>query len=207
MPLFFIALCISFLLSNDASQSSLQNISNSIKIEDGNPKFAPAKVNSPYYASFGVNLTYSNFFHSKFFNVHSFNSITFALDMGGVLGEQKNILLGFYLDGAAGGGRSNALYGGFSGIKIGGRLLEGRLIPFLKLGMSITHFPFEIQNRQFNTYGLDAEIGAFIDIGQGYGINLSYRYGYNNAYQLKLKNIHTSILMLGFRYYDFSLDW
>ncbi|MCE3049121.1 hypothetical protein [Helicobacter kayseriensis] len=172
-------------------------------------KFLPAQVNSPYYASFGVHFSYANFTHPQLFNVHSLNSLIFTLDMGWLLNEEKgyDTLIGLYLDGAAGGGKSNALYGLFGGVKIGGRLWDGRVIPFLKLGMKLTHFPFEYQNRQFNTYGLDAEVGAFFDVGQGYGINLSYRYGYNYAYQLKLNNIHTSVVMLGFSFYDFSLGW
>ena len=196
------------MVAKDTSQSPTQDALNSETLTiKQNSKFTPAEPTSPYYASFGVNLTYANFFHPKFFNIHSFSSLTFTLDMGGILGEQNNILLGFYLDGSAGIRKNNALYAGFSGIKIAGRLLNGRAIPFLKLGANLAHFPLEIQKQQFNIYGLDIEIGAFFDISKGYGINLSYRYGYSKIHRLKLDNVHTSIVMLGFAYYDFSLDW
>ncbi|WP_027327396.1 hypothetical protein [Helicobacter pametensis] len=181
------------------------------KIEEQTPKeinrFHPAIVSSPYYASFGVHLTYANFWRYPLFDTRSLNSLAFTLDMGWLLGEDHTTLIGFYLDGAAGGGKSNALYALSTGVKVGGRLWEGRVIPFIKLGMSLKHFPFEYQGYQFNTYGLDAAFGLFFDVAKGYGINLSYNYGYQYAYKLRLDKIHTSTIMLGFSFYDFSLDW
>lgn len=205
---------LSLLLSLIEASESTQSQDQAQQETHPNPQkeksqFLPAQISSPYYASFSVNFTYANFTHPTYFNTNSFNSLIFTLDLGWLLSTAKesDTLIGLYLDGGAGGGKSNALYALFSGIKIGGRLWDGRIIPFLKIGMSLMHFPFEFQNQQFNTYGLDAELGAFFDVGKGMGINLSYRYGYNYAYKLNLNNIHTSVVMLGFAYYDFNLDW
>lgn len=195
--------------SNSTHNSYQETQENHFDAQEILSPLSPAQISSPYYASFGVNLTYANFTHPAYFNTNSLNSLIFTLDLGWLLSAAKesDTLIGLYLDGGAGGGKSNALYALFSGIKIGGRLWDGRVISFFKIGMSLMHFPFEFKNQQFNTYGLDTELGVFFDVGKGMGINLSYRYGYNYAYKLNLNNIHTSVVMLGFAYYDFSLDW
>lgn len=164
------------------------------------------RMQDSYYASFGFNLTYAHFYHRRYFDTISFNSLAFAFDMGRLF-QKDQVFVGFYLDGAAGRGKSDALYALFSGFKVGGRFLDGKITPYLKIGLNLMHFPFEYQQNQFNAYGLDSEVGIFFDIKNGYGIGLSYRHTFDRAYKLRLNDIHTSIVMLGFAYYDFSLEW
>lgn len=168
--------------------------------------YSSALMKNAYYASFSFNLTYAHFYHKRYFDTTSFNSLAFTFDMGELFQEDQ-IFVGFYLDGAAGRGKSDALYALFSGLKVGGKLLNGKIIPYFKVGLNLMHFPFEYKNNQFNAYGLDSEIGIFFDIKNGYGIGLSYRHTFDRAYKLRLNDIHTSIVMLGFTYYDFNLEW
>lgn len=163
-------------------------------------------IQNSYYASFGFNLTYAHFYHRNYFNTGSFNSLAFTFDMGKLM-QNRDILIGFYLDGAAGRGKSDALYALFSGLKVGRKLWDGSIIPYLKIGVNIMHFPFEYKQRQFNVHALDSEIGMFFDVKNGYGVGFSYRYTFGRSSKLRLDNIHTSIIMLGFAYYDFDLEW
>lgn len=168
--------------------------------------FTPSLIQDSYYASFGFNLTYAHFYHRRYFDTISFNSLSVAFDMGKLF-QKDQVFVAFYLDGAAGRGKSDALYALFSGLKVGGKLLDGKITPYFKVGLNLMHFPFEYKEQQFNAYGLDSEVGVFFDIKNGYGIGLSYRHTFDRAYKLRLNDIHTSIVMLGFAYYDFDLEW
>lgn len=174
--------------------------------QDKDLNIVPSVAQDPFYASFGFSLTYAHFYRRNYFDTTSFNSLSVAFDIGALVTNHQ-VLVGFYLDGVAGRGKSDALYALFSGLKVGGKLLDGKIVPYFKLGVNLMHFPFEYKQNQFNAYGLDSEIGIFFDIKKGYGIGLSYRHTFNRAHRLPLDSIHTSIAMIGFTYYDFNLDW
>ncbi|WP_199919433.1 hypothetical protein [Helicobacter enhydrae] len=178
------------------------------KIDDNKNKesqFEPAKVTSKYYASMDISLTYSQFFN-HLFHMHSFNGLNFNIDTGWVLGESQNVLVGIALGGSVGTGGINGMYGLFPAIKVAGRVLEGRLIPYAKIGAGLEHLPFLFRNKQMNAYGVFVEGGLFVDIAKGYGMSLAHRYLFGRMQGLPL-NVHNSSLMLGFSFYDFDLSW
>ncbi len=172
---------------------------NKKQLEQESSIFDTAPVIGDSYASFVVG--YQMIFKkSNNVNEHK-EGVFFALDRGWSFID--NILLfGFSLDGTAGN-----FYSVNINAKLGGRLIDGRLIPSISFGYGLLNH--SVGDSQYNLHGASSTLSLFVDIISGLGIEVSYRVALHpfNATKknanIRVNNINA--FMVNFKFVDFSL--
>lgn len=137
----------------------------------------------------------------------SSNNAYFGLERGWVGGPNKILLIGGYLD--AGAGDTYYLSAGGS---FGLRLLDGWLMPKISLGYQMQHLGLPNDSDQYNIQSGVGTIGVFVNVIQGFGINLEARAGIPfsimrkdqaNAYGNPKFDMYA--VMVSFSFFDFEI--
>lgn len=185
------------------SQDSITNPSDlntnqSQDSQDSHSIFSPAPINGDTFGSFAVgyqmlskrhSLSTTNLNHSAFF----------ALDRGWIFVDNA-LLFALSLDGSAG-----EFYSINIGAKLGYRALTGRIIPNIAVAYGLINH--KINDAQHNFHGATATLSLFVDIAQGFGLEVAYRVGLHPFPTLKKTsekaNVHS--FMVNLRFMDFGI--
>ncbi|MDO7253321.1 hypothetical protein [Helicobacter cappadocius] len=151
---------------------------NAIKEETPKLQLKPNEPNH-IYGAFKIGYVYQNLSSANIplkngensYNFSS-NNAYFGLERGWVGGPKKMLLIGGYLD--AGAGDTYYLSAGGS---FGLRLLDGWVIPKISLGYQMEHLGLPKDSDQYNIQSGVGTIGVFVNVIQGFGINLEARAG------------------------------
>ncbi|RDU62094.1 hypothetical protein [Helicobacter sp. MIT 14-3879] len=178
-------------INNDAINNEDSILPQNTSVSDF---FTPAPIVDDTFASFvvGYQLLLKN-------NEKVKHGIFFAIDRGWSFIDNM-LLLALSLDGSAGG-----FYAINLNLKLGGRFLDGRIIPNISFGYGLlNHFENGVQQ---NLHGANATISLFIDIIKGIGIEIGYRVGLHPFHTIKKTNITKNIqsVMLNLKFMDFDL--
>ncbi len=185
--------------SNIDSQDSTANPSNlNTNSNTQRDFFATAPINGDTFGSFAVgyqmlskrhSLSAKNLNHSAFF----------ALDRGWSFVDNA-LLVALSLDGSAG-----EFYSINIGAKLGYRALSGRIIPNIAISYGLVNH--KINDAQHNFHGATATVSLFVDIAQGFGLEVAYRVGLHPFPTLKKTseraNIHS--FMANLKFMDFGI--
>lgn len=174
------------------------------------------KPNEPNhtYGVFKIGYVYQNLSSSNIAlkngeSSYSFPSsnVYFGLERGWVGGPKKLLLIGGYLD--AGAGNTYYLSAGGS---FGLRLLDGWLIPKISLGYQMQHLGLPNDSDQYNIQSGVGTIGVFVNVMQGFGINLEARAGLpfsimrgDQARAYGNPKFDMYAVMVSFSFFDFEL--
>ncbi len=184
---------------NDSSTNPRDsNANQSQDSQDSHSIFSPAPINGDTFGSFAVgyqmlskrhSLSATNLNHSAFF----------ALDRGWIFVDNA-LLFALSLDGSAG-----EFYSINIGAKLGYRALSGRIIPNIAVSYGLINH--KINDAQHNFHGATATLSLFVDIAQGFGLEVAYRVGLHPFPTLKKTsqkaNIHS--FMVNLRFMDFGI--
>ncbi len=185
--------------SNADSQDSTANPSN-LNADSNTPRdfFSTAPINGDTFGSFAIgyqmlskrhSLSAKNLNHSAFF----------ALDRGWIFVDNA-LLVALSLDGSAG-----EFYSINIGAKLGYRALQGRIIPNIALNYELINH--KINDAQHNFHGATTMLSLFVDIAQGFGLEVAYRVGLHPFPTLKKTsekaNIHS--FMVNLKFMDFGI--
>ena len=166
--------------------------------QDSPSIFSTAPILGDSFGSFAVgyqmlskrhSLSATNLSHSAFF----------ALDRGWIFVDNA-LLFALSLDGSAG-----EFYSINIGAKLGYRALSGRIIPNIAISYGLINH--KINDAQHNFHGATATLSLFVDIAQGFGLEVAYRVGLHPFPTLKktseTANIHS--FMVNLRFMDFGI--
>lgn len=172
--------------------------SNANQSQDSRSIFSPAPINGDTFGSFAVgyqmlskrhSLSATNLNHSAFF----------ALDRGWIFVDNA-LLFALSLDGSAG-----EFYSINIGAKLGYRAISGRIIPNIAVAYGLINH--KINDAQHNFHGATATLSLFVDIAQGFGLEVAYRVGLHPFPTLKKTsekaNVHS--FMVNLRFMDFGI--
>lgn len=184
--------------STNYAESSDLNANQSQDSQDSRSIFSPAPINGDTFGSFAVgyqmlskrhSLSATNLNHSAFF----------ALDRGWIFVDNA-LLFALSLDGSAG-----EFYSINIGAKLGYRALSGRIIPNIAVAYGLINH--KINDAQHNFHGATATFSLFVDIAQGFGLEVAYRVGLHPFPTLKKTseraNVHS--FMVNLRFMDFGI--
>ncbi len=184
--------------SADSQDSSTNPSDSNATSQDSHSIFSTAPINGDTFGSFAVgyqmlskrhSLSAKNLNHSAFF----------ALDRGWIFMDNA-LLVALSLDGSAG-----EFYSINIGAKLGYRALQGRIIPNIALSYGLINH--KINDAQHNFHGATAMLSLFVDIAQGFGLEVAYRVGLHPFPTLKKTseraNIHS--FMVNLKFMDFGI--
>lgn len=178
--------------------------------------FQPSEVEGNVYGTFRIGYAYQYQNGSKITNTqtsHTFdskqqlNSVYFGIERGWIGLKNKMLMVGGYLDGAAGQTFFLSV-----GARVSARLLNGWLIPHASFGYQIQHLSFPADTAQYNIHGGVGTVGLFVNVAKGFGVDFSLRAG-TPFYLVKAadaKKFNHPVInhvgfMISFTFYDFSI--
>ena len=180
------------------STQSVESRNDESNSQDSHSIFSTAPINGDTFGAFAVgyqmlskrhSLSAKNLNHSAFF----------ALDRGWIFVDNA-LLFALSLDGSAG-----EFYSINIGAKLGYRALSGRIIPNIAVSYGLINH--KINDAQHNFHGATATLSLFVDIVQGFGVEVAYRAGLHPFPTLKKTsekaNIHS--FMVNLRFMDFGI--
>lgn len=166
--------------------------------QDSQSFFSTAPILGDTFGSFAVGYQMLSKQHSLSVDNLSHGAF-FALDRGWSFID-NTLLFALSLDGSAG-----EFYSINIGVKLGYRALLGRLIPNLAISYGLINH--KINGTQHNLHGATAMLSLFVDIAQGFGLEVAYRVGLHSFPTLKntgeRANIHS--FMVNIRFMDFGI--
>lgn len=185
-------------INNSSANPNNSNANQPQDSQDSHSIFSPAPINGDSFGSFAVgyqmlskrhSLSATNLNHSAFF----------ALDRGWIFVDNA-LLFALSLDGSAG-----EFYSINIGAKLGYRALSGRIIPNVAVAYGLINH--KINDAQHNFHGATATLSLFVDIAQGFGLEVAYRVGLHPFPTLKKTsekaNVHS--FMVNLRFMDFGI--
>lgn len=182
------------------SQDSSANPSNSNANlpQDSHSIFSPAAIYGNSFGAFAVGYQMLSKHHSLIATNLS-HSAFFALDRGWIFVDNA-LLFALSLDGSAG-----EFYSINIGAKLGYRALSGRIIPNIAISYGLINH--KINDAQHNFHGATAMLSLFVDIAQGFGLEVAYRVGLHPFHTLKKTNKKANIhsFMVNLRLMDFGI--
>lgn len=188
--LFVITNIIFALESNDTKIINNEIISNK-KNATINDIFTPAKISNTSFNSMIIG------YQGLLKKYHTINEwrygIFFGLETGWIYLNDL-LLFSINIDGTAGG-----FYSLNGNLKLGIRILNGRLIPGFSLGYGMINHIME--NKQYNVHGSNGIISLFIDIRHGVGLDFAYRfnlYPFRDFNGIKIDDIKSFMINIKF---------
>ena len=183
--------------SNSQNSTTNPSVSNA-NSQDSHSIFSTAPINGDTFGAFAVGYQMLSKRHSL--SVANLNhSAFFALDRGWIFVDNA-LLFALSLDGSAG-----EFYSINIGAKLGYRALSGRIIPNIAVSYGLINH--KINDVQHNFHGATATLSLFVDIAQGFGLEVAYRVGLHPFPTLKKTseraNIHS--FMVNLRFMDFGI--
>ena len=180
------------------STQSVESRNDESNSQDSRSIFSTAPINGDTFGAFAVGYQMLSKRHSLI--VANLNhSAFFALDRGWIFVDNA-LLFALSLDGSAG-----EFYSINIGAKLGYRALSGRIIP--NIAVSYGLFNHKINDAQHNFHGATATLSLFVDIAQGFGVEVAYRVGLHPFPTLKKTsekaNVHS--FMVNLRFMDFGI--
>ncbi|PAF54037.1 hypothetical protein BKH42_03385 [Helicobacter sp. 13S00482-2] len=175
-----------------------------LKPNEPNHSYGVFKIGYVYQNLSSSNITLKNGENS--YNLSS-NNVYFGLERGWVGGSKKMLMIGGYLDAGAGDTYYLSAGGSFAL-----RLLDGWVIPKISLGYQLEHLGLPGDSDQYNIHSGVGTIGVFVNVIQGFGINIEARSGIpfgivrkDQASLYANPKFNMYQIMVSFSFFDFEI--